>query len=259
MRDKIVIIESFAAAAAAVAAATQRGKRSDLLVLLHGKWGHGKTTFIEWFHAHNLCFYARALAAWSRSVNWMVEDLLRAYRVEASGRLKRDLRELVQVMKKHGAPLFIDEAQRLCARQVLIETVRDLHDLARVPIVLVGQENIVNLLHRQDLGQVFSRITEIVEFRELSVSDVQQVAKELCDLGCADNVASFIHTTTLGDFRLLNMLLGKIEELCHLNRAPEITLSIARAAAKITPQLDEPARPRALEETDSPDRKLAVG
>lgn len=235
MKDKIVLTQNMAGFANVVENLINKPERMDRIGLIHGKWGHGKTTALEWFYTNNHCFYVRSMAAWSRSVTMMVEDILTAYRVEPRGRLKQDVRELVRVAKKHRAPLFIDEANRVVRKSILIETIRDVHDFSRIPIILIGQENIINLLKRRDLGPVFSRVTEIYEFKKLTARDTQHISKELCDLVCDIKVANFIRTVCLGDFRLVNSLLVRVEELCKLNQVSEITFSIAKEAASAMP------------------------
>jgi len=259
MRDKIMINDNITNFVSMVEALLAKPERMDRLGLLYGKWGFGKTTTIEWYYTNNSCHYVRAMAAWGRSVNMMIEDILRAYRVEARGRFKQDIRELIQVAKKQRLPLFIDEADRVVKKSILIETIRDLHDLAKIPIILIGQENIVNLLQRRDLGQVFSRITEIVEYKEISTPDIQRISKELCDLKCDVKVASYIRNITLGDFRLINALFIKAEGICALNKMSEITLAIVKEAATSVPSADE--LNKAIEREDIIDRKslMAVG
>lgn len=235
MKDKIVLTQNMAGFASVIENLVNKPERMDRIGLIHGKWGLGKTTALEWFYTNNHCFYVRSMAAWSCSVTMMVEDILAAYRVEPRGRLKHDIRELVRIAKKHRAPLFIDEANRIVKKSLLIETIRDVHDFSRIPIILIGQENIINLLKRRDLGPVFSRVTEIYEFEKLTAQDIQHISKELCDLMCDIKVANFIRTVCLGDFRLVNALLSRAEELCELNKVSEITISIAKEAASAMP------------------------
>jgi len=239
MKDNIIITDNMIKFTASVENLILKPERQDRMGLAYGRWGAGKTTTLEWYYTNNPCFYVRAMAAWSRSVTMMVEDILRSYRVEARGRFKSDIRELVRAAKKQRLPLFIDEADRVVRKSLLIETIRDVHDLAKIPIILIGQENIVNLLQRRDLGQVFSRITEIVEFRELSAQDIQRITKELCELECDLKVASFIKNITLGDFRLVNALLTRAENLCGFNKMSEIKITIAKEAASALPGPDE--------------------
>jgi len=238
MKDKIVDTENISNSISMVERLKGKPERLDRMGLWYGKWGFGKTTALELIYANNLCFYVRAMAGWAKSVNMMIEDILRSYRVAPKGRFKQDIRELIRIAKKQRHPLFIDEADRVVKKTILIETIRDVHDLARIPIILVGQENIINMLQRRDLGQVFSRITEIVEFKELSSGDIQRTAKELCDLECDLKIASFIRNITLGDFRLVNALFIRAEELCILNKVFEITPTIAKEAASAMPDRD---------------------
>ena len=239
MRDKIVITRNMAGFASLMDNLIQKPKRLDRMGLIFGKWDFGKSTAIEWIFANTPCFYVSAKAAWLRSVNMMVEDVLSAYRVEPSGRLKQDFRELIRSAKKNQAPLIIDEADRIVRKTLLIELIRDVHDFAKVPIVLVGQENIINLLNRRNMGAVYSRISEAFEFLPLTSQDIQQIAKELCDIDCDIRVASFIQTACLGDFRLVNTLLIRAENLCLLNKISGITITIAKKAASVLPDRDD--------------------
>jgi len=243
MKDKIILTQNMAGFASLVENLIQKPDRMDRLGLIHGRWGLGKTTSLEWYYTNNPCFYVRSLAAWGRSINMMIEDILNCYRVAPRGRLKQDIRELVRAAKKHRAPLFIDEANRVAKKSILIETIRDIHDLARIPIILLGDENIINLLKRRDLMPVFSRITEVFEFKELSSQDIQHIAGELCDFNCSIKVASFIRTICLGDFRLVNAFLIKAEELCALNKVNEISLAISKEAASAIPDMGGTGKP----------------
>jgi len=239
MKDKIVLTSNMTRFVSTIEDLKNKPKRSDCIGLVYGRWGLGKTTAMEWFYSNNRCVYVRAMEAWSRSVNMMIEDILRVYHVEPRGRLKSDLPELVRTMKKHGHPLFIDEGDRVARKLSLIETIRDLHDLCKAPIILIGQEHIINLLQRRDLGPVFSRVTSICEFKELTAQDIRHICKELCDLDCNDKVAAYIRTITLGDFRLVNALLTRAEGLCSLNKTAEITSAIAKEASSAMPHPDD--------------------
>jgi len=235
MKDKIVPTQNLSGFIALVTSLINKPERMDRMGIICGKWGLGKSTAVQWYFANNPCIYVRAMSAWTRSVVMMLEDILRGYRVKPRGRFKSDIRELVRVAKKSRTPLFIDEANRVVRKSLLIETIRDLHDLARIPIILIGQEDILNLLKRHDLMPVFSRVTEVFEFKELSATDIQRVAVELCDLQCDLNVAALIRTICLGDFRLVNALLIKAEEICEFNRIGELTTAVVKDAASTMP------------------------
>jgi hypothetical protein len=262
MKDKIVMTNNLVRGIEFIERLKGKSKRADLLSVLFAKWGFGKTTFIEWLYTNIKIFYVRAMQGWTRSINLMIEDILAAYRVEPRGMLKKDLPELCRVIKKYGDPLIIDEADRVVRRLGLIETIRDVHDICRVPIVLVGGEDIINLLQRRDLGPVFSRVTEICEFQELTVEDIQHIADELCELKCNIKVASFIRTITLGDFRLVNGLLERAEALCALNKLSELNMVVAKEASSIMPRPEDLKRIQESEKSLSEDvigRAVSVG
>jgi len=237
MKDRIVILENLSKFLIMMKSMVSKSARDALIALVYGRYGSGKSTDIEYYVAHFPSFYVRAFAAWSLCM--MLEDCLRAYRVEPRGRMKQDLRELVRVMKKHGVPFIIDEADRVVRKTILIETIRDIADLTKVPVILVGQNEIYSSLQRSNLGNFFSRVSEILEFTPLSVNDISMIARELCDLKCNQEAATLIRTLTLGDFRLVNTLLQKLEELCHLNAKNEITIGMIKEVARRLPNLED--------------------
>lgn len=259
MKDRIILTSNMQNFVSTVEALVNKPDRMDRMGLIYGRWGLGKTTALLWYYTNTLCFRVRSMAAWGRSINMMIEDILKAYRVEAKGRLKIDIRELVRVAKKNMHPLFIDEADRVVRKTILIETIRDIHDLARIPIILIGQENIIDTLQRKDLGQVFSRVSEIAEFRELTVQDIQRIALELCDLECGLKEAQFIRNVTLGDFRLVNAVLQKVENLCLFNKCGKITMSIVRESSMALPHPDDLNRIQEREAEAAPKQAVAAG
>lgn len=262
MKNKIVLTANILNAVSKFEDLKNRPERSDGIGLFYGRWGFGKSTLIEYIYTNIRCFYVRAMEAWLRSTNMMIEDILRAYRVESKGRLKSDLPELIRTIKKNGHPLFIDEADRVVRKLTLIEIIRDLYDLSKTPIILVGQENIINMLQRRDLGPVFSRITSICEFKELTTQDIQHICMELCDLECNPKVAIYIRTVSLGDFRLVNALLTRAEGLCSLNKKTEITSAIATEASTAMPHPDDLRRVAENENlivSDNANRMAAAG
>ena len=258
MKDKIVLTSNMTNFVSMVEALINKPERMDRMGLSYGKYGLGKTTTLEWYYTNNLCYRVRAMAACSRSVDMMVEDLLGCYRVASKGRLKQDIRELVYIARKQQLPLFIDEADRVVRTSILIETVRDIHDLAKIPIILIGQENIINLLQREDLAHIFSRITGVVEYKELSAQDIQRISRELCDLECEPKVAIFIRNVTLGDFRLVNAVLSKAENFCAFNKVTNISMAIAKEASMALPHPDDLNRIIEMEEKVSSREPVAA-
>ncbi len=259
MKDKIVLTSNMTSFVSMLETLIDKPERMDRMSLAYGNAGFGKTTTKQWYYTNHRCYQVRSMAAWGRSPNMMVEDMLSAYRVEARGRLKLDIRELVSIAKKHKHPLIIDEADRVVKKTILIETIRDIHDLARIPIVLIGQEDIINILQRKDLLHVFSRITEVMEFKELGIQDIQHISRELCDLECEIKVATFIRNVTLGDFRLVNTVFSKAENYCRFNKVNKISMAIAKEASMALPHPDDLNRVVEIEERVSREPIAAAG
>ena len=107
--------------------------------------------------------------------------------------------------------LIIDEADLVARQRVLAEMVRELGDLTRHPIVLVGS---TGLASRLDMHLEFSRrIWELVEFRPATIRDVGNLARSLCRYRIADDLALWLRKVSGGRICALQRSLRRIESI----------------------------------------------
>src|SRR3990167_8645189 len=141
MKYKICHIKNVARLAEAGDALINRGPRMPGMGLIYGPTGYGKSTASAWFVNQCHGVYVRAVALWSPSS--MLETILRELRCEARGNSNaRRVDAIIDKLAETGRPLFVDEADYLLDSKRMIETLRDLHDLATVPVILIGMDGI---------------------------------------------------------------------------------------------------------------------
>lgn len=73
-----------------------------------------------------------------------------------------------------GRPLIIDEADKIC-QETPIEIVRRLHDVSGVPVILMGEEALPQMLQRWE--RVSSRILSYVGAEPASLEDVEHLSR----------------------------------------------------------------------------------
>ncbi len=130
--------------------------------------------------------------------------------------------------------MLIDEADYLCrpgrASRDMLDALRDLYDLARVPVLLVGlpDDELVRLLRpAQDgpLSRFSRRITERIEFRGLHATDAVKVASELCEVEVERALAERLHADAGGNVGRLVVALAEAERWARTNGRDVVTLA----------------------------------
>lgn len=142
------------------------------------------------------------------------------------------MKQLCKELTRFRQPLFIDEADRLVKKPLLLDVVRFIHDKTRVPVILVGMEEICMKLQRH--GQVWSRILPagIVEFKPLSPPECVLVAQDWCGLEIDPESAEALCTFIEGDWRFLVGYLLELETACRTNSTKQVGMAMVEALLK---------------------------
>ena len=152
--------------------------------------------------------FVRALAVWTPSA--MLEALRELNVRGRQSSCSRMAMAIVERLAAANRPLFIDEADYLLDRQRMTETLRDLHDMASVPVILIGMAGIqhkIGLRRRQLAG----RLMRWVEFQPADLADTVALADGLCDIKVAEDLVARIHEETAGLVRHIVVGLAQIE------------------------------------------------
>ena len=165
MRNEIVPVKNIAALARAGQALLDRPAQLDHgLCLLRGPSGVGKTKGSYWFALEHRSFYVRAMSAW-RSPTPLLESLGDVLGIQNKRSSYRMLKAVADEMSRRNRPVFIDESDYLLRFDVLRDTIRDLHEATRVPIILVGHSGIERKI--KESPQFDNRFLIDVDFQPL--------------------------------------------------------------------------------------------
>lgn len=189
MKYKICPIKNVARLAEAGDALINRGPGMPGMGLIYGPTGYGKTTATTWFINQCNGVYVRAMATWSPSA--MLSTVLRELDVEPHGNNARMAETVIDKLAAQGRPLFLDEADHILDSKRMVETLRDLHDLATVPVVLIGMDGIQRKIQARQ--QLTGRILEWVQFQGADQKDARVLADGLCEVPVADDLLEQLH------------------------------------------------------------------
>ena len=110
--------------------------------------------------------------------------------------------------------IVVDEVDYLVNSSRTIETLRDIHDMASVPVVLIGMQQAKKRLCTYK--HLYDRISEKLEFQTFSQEDVSIIVDELADVKMTDKVKEIIFEK-INRFRQLSKAITTLENLAQTN------------------------------------------
>lgn len=230
MRKKFFRTDNFHRLETAVKSLKEADASLPRIGVVFSRPGFGKTESVEYLYSQGGILYVRLRRVWSVRdlLGAILEELFRSPEHRTSDRFDQCAKEL----GRSGEPLFVDEGDYAFRNSALLDLLRDLHDIARVPVILIGMENMAARLER--FAQFWSRVLPagIVEFKPLSAPELILITKEWCELDLVPEAADIICKFSEGDFRLFVGYLVELERACKLNKTNEIARPMVEALFK---------------------------
>jgi DNA transposition AAA+ family ATPase len=212
MRHKIVPIKNVSRVLDASEALINRTLGMPGIGLIWGRSGLGKTTAATWMVNQCHGVYVRAIATSTPSS--LLGAIMREVDIDVRGSTNADRVEaIVQKLAESQRPLFIDEADYIVESKRLTETLRDIHDLSTVPVILIGMDNIKRKLRERE--QFTGRIAQWVEFQPADMADARLLADGMCEVKIADDLLERLHKAATGSVRLITVGLGRLEQFAR--------------------------------------------
>ncbi len=176
--------------------------------LIFGSSGLGKTTATAWFVNQCNGVYIRALSTWTPCA--MLQAILRELDVAPTKmRAAAMVNQIVDILRATGRPLFIDEFDYIIDDRKMTETLRDIHDISSVPIILVGMDGVQQKVQLRD--QFVNRIAQWVEFKPVDFEDCQLLSLSLCEITIKTELLRKLFNASKGVIRLIVIGLDAIE------------------------------------------------
>lgn len=221
MKSKIVPVSNIARLMQASDSLTNRAPGMPGMGLIFGATGLGKTTAVTWLITRTNAVYVRALSTTTPSS--LLQNIAKELDIAPRSSNVQTVEAIVQKLAETGRALFVDEADYLVDQKRLVETLRDIHDLATVPVVLIGMDGIQRGIRRWT--QLTGRIAEWVQFNPCTLEDAALMAAQLADVRIADDLVAHLHTETRGSVRLLVVGLHQVESYAKSRGFDSIALA----------------------------------
>lgn len=190
MRHRIMPVKNVSRLKTAGEALIQRSYGMPGMGLIWGPTGYGKTTAATWFINQCHGVYVRAIELWSPA--GMLDAIARELDLDPKGSNGKKIDQIVQKLAETGRPLFVDEADYVVERKLLTNTLRDIHDLSTVPVILIGMHGIERRIRGNE--QFTGRIAQWVTFEGADADDARLLADGLCEVKVAQDLLDVLHT-----------------------------------------------------------------
>lgn len=208
MRSKIVPTANIARLSAAATALLSRAPGMPGMGIVEGETGFGKSTGVAWMATKTRGVFVRAQSM--STPTSLLTAMCKELGIVKRAANAETVDEIVTQLSETSRPLFIDEADYLAKKTALIEMLRDIHDLASVPVVLIGMAGFQRKIRY--LRQLTGRIAEAVEFLPATFDDAQALARELAEVTIAPDLVHKLYAETRGSIRLFVNGLSRIEQ-----------------------------------------------
>ena len=190
MKFKILPVKNVSRLNEAGNALIQRDLGMPGMGLIWGPTGYGKTTAATWFINQCHGVYIRAMRLWSPKS--MLTAIARELDQDVKGRNNGEMVEaIIQRLAETGRPVFIDEADYIVESRRLTDTLRDIHDLSTVPVILIGMHGIEKRIRGNE--QFTGRIAQWVAFEGLDLADAKLLAGGLAEVEIAPDLLQQLH------------------------------------------------------------------
>lgn len=221
MRDKIIVIGNVKKLIGATDELLERAPNTPGIGLVSGAVGLGKTTA-----ARHVCllqdgYWVEAQAEWTPA--WMMTDLAAEVGCGRFHSTQRNFEAVTRALRAEPRPIFIDEADRLCARMRLVETLRAIHDATTAPLILIGMSQLPTAIYA--IPQVVSRLAAAVEFEPCDLADTRLLARELAEIEIAEDLVKELHRQTAGEPRAIRIALQRLERVASRGSKRRLALA----------------------------------
>ncbi len=200
-------------------------KDMDMMGLIYGGAGEGKSLIIEKLANDLEAGLVRSRGTWSAKT--MLKDICTELGLDDSGTADTLQMRVIDYFSENKQILIIDEIDTLFEnnKKILLVVLRDIHDIAKVPIVLTGMENCEKIFKKDKY--YYDRFARKVKMGERTKNDVRKLCNN-SDVKISDDLVQYFFDT-YKSFRPIKGLITAIESVCESNDITEVDLKTFKA------------------------------
>lgn len=217
MKKEMAITKNVRRLLYAVSTLTESAHGIERMALLYGLSGEGKTTSVDYVIDRTDGISLRAKRCWTMTsmLAELATELRCPEKIRRSNRAAVMVNSIIEQLNNRPRPLFVDEIDHLFVAHNhrngnnILETLRDVYDSVKVPLILVGEEN--SAINVQENGRFARRITQWVEFKGIDLEDAAIVAETVCEVKVAEDLVAHVYQEAQANIGRIIVALDAIE------------------------------------------------
>ena len=238
MRNTFVETANYRNLTASLTTLNDRGAVEACIVVVDGKPGLGKTHAMSRWGTQTGSIYVRAQEGWDYS--WFINEVLAELAILPSRTKRARFQQLIDGLKQRQeradleGKMFgwiVDECDLVSNRTEIMETIRGISDLSRIPTILVGMGKLRDNLRR--FPQIESRAPRKVSFTPADLADVKALMVGRCEVKVAPDLCEFVHRVSKGFNREIMDAIRHIERFGMRGEAGPAGISMADMAGQV--------------------------
>lgn len=162
----------------------------DKFMLVHGEVGLGKTETNLWWKNNHSPQSAFIRIKKAMGVRWLLGEIVAELGLVPEKRTEDLFHQIVGELMGTDRTLIFDEIDYVAEKRTLVETIRDIGDMAGTPIILIGMPWAPDKLKR--FPALWRRISQVVPYHGLTADDVRLVMDQICEVGVDDSAVAAI-------------------------------------------------------------------
>lgn len=197
----------------------------ERIALVAGEVGLGKTIAGLYFGVRE---GATMLTIWPRMTqHWLLRSLARELGIdEPAWRTEKLIEQVRNILVQERRTLIFDEVDHFfrdndAKRIDALETLRKLHDICNIPMILIGEERINKKIER--VPRLNDRIIEIVRFERYKENDVKDIIDQLSDYRFETDAIEKITKISEGRIRPIIRLIHRAENAARIHQLKTIS------------------------------------
>ena len=221
MKHKFIQTTNFILCLEAMRELARLPRDMEKMGLFYGNAGRGKSLIIEKLAIDEGAALVRTMGSWTPKQ--MMIDICEALEIEDTGTTATLQHRIIDELTLSKRILIIDEVDTLFmnGKRQLLLMLRDIHDMARTPIILTGMEQCEKMFKKDT--HYYERFSRKVKMGETTEHDIKQLCMN-ADVEIEDDlVKHFFHR--YGNFRPVKVLLNALEEYCENNDLQSASLN----------------------------------
>lgn len=226
MKHKFIPTTNYSNCLEAMRELSKLPRDMEKMGLFYGNAGRGKSLIIDKLAIDEGAALVRTLGSWTPKQ--MMIDICESLEIEDTGTTSTLQHRIIDELTLSKRILIIDEVDTLFmnGKKQLLLMLRDIHDMAKTPIILTGMEQCDKMFKRDT--HYYERFSRKVKMGDTTEHDI----KQLCinsDVVIEDDLVKYFFTQ-YGNFRPVKVLITALEEYCENNDLERVSLNTFKAS-----------------------------